>query len=85
MGISVCVASSFPEGLNVNAGIAKDVVDGFREVLGEENVFQSRYFNVESDVLKLRTPTRYAAMKASSNVTSVFSVVSASMNIFLGK
>jgi hypothetical protein len=35
-------------------------------------------------VLKARTPTRYAAMNASSSVTSTFSVVCASLNIFPG-
>ena len=38
----------------------------------------------KSEVLKCRTPTKYAAMKASSSVANTFNVVCAFSNIPLG-
>lgn len=50
----ICLASSFPEAQNRNLAIVADLAEGFREVLGDENVYVVRYLSVEAQVTRIR-------------------------------
>lgn len=54
MTITACVASSFPEARNRNLGIVADLAEGFREVLGAEQVHVVPFQGMDLHVQRLR-------------------------------
>jgi len=54
MSVRICVASSFPESGNRNFSIVGDLAEGFRAIIGDENVHALPYLGLSFQVARLK-------------------------------